>query len=587
MSYPIPNLSRVWVRGRIIDLGKAATEQTKYGVGQSVTFSPSPKVLINATTKQIISSSSFKVAVSESNGYFQILLPATNDPDVNPTNFTYAVSEPGTGRSYNITVPINTPALNSPGDPLDGQPVIELSDIQPAPGASAGLVQLVSGRGLDSIDIVSGDWVATYSDGGTQVIGEAPTGGGGVSNLSDLDDLDTTGVEVGSDYALRVLTDSPRTYEMSPVGSGVEPTYTLPVIREVVSDSAPDTDTDGFTLTTSSAVQAGDTLLLVHGNDWNFDTNMHAPGGTVGAWDLVENAAGGVNVPHLKAWRAVAATGGVKTVTVAQASIGSDSYFGTLFVFVGDVVAELGDTTRGATGPSQGAPSLAGGPGRMLLCAFQTGYDGTGDTSYTGVPSGMTSRSNRHNGTLSGGTGAMLTATQAITATGATGVKTATYSDARQWAAMSLLLTQRTDPIGDALAGAASVEDLTGSMALGSISVTTTYLLSVAMTDMRVSAFAIAAAPITASDTNYWTVQLVRFRQGVRADLAQRTTRVAAPNGGVASGTAWTMDLIAFDPDNQRLRKDDVLAAVFTPAGTPDPWVSAICTWRYEPGIVA
>lgn len=196
MTYPIPNLSRVWVRGRIIDLGKAATEQTKYGVGQSVTFNPSPKTLINAATKQVISSSSFKVAVSENNGYFQILLPATNDPDVNPTNFTYAVTEPGTGRSYNITVPIETPTLNSPGDPLHGQPVIELSDIQPAPGASAGLVQLVPGRGLTSIDIVSGDWVATFTDGGTQVIGPAPTGGG-VSTLSELTDVSTTGATVG------------------------------------------------------------------------------------------------------------------------------------------------------------------------------------------------------------------------------------------------------------------------------------------------------------------------------------------------------------------------------------------------------
>lgn len=405
------------------------------------------------------------------------------------------------------------------------------------------------------------------------------SGGGTPITEGELDRMET-GIESADD----------RLDALEPVvATLLDPTYTLPVIREVISDAAPDTDTDGFTLTTSSdpakVIRAGDTLLLVHGNDWNFDTNMHAPGGTVGAWEPAENAAGGVNVPHLKAWRAVAATDGVKTVTVAQASIGSDSYFGTLFVLEGEVVVELGDTARGATGPAQGAPSLAGGPGRMLLCAFQVGYDGGGDTSYTGVPSGMTSQSNRRTGNLSGGTGAMLTATQAISATGATGTKTATYSDARQWAAMSLLLTQRTDPIGDALAGAAAVEDLAGSMALGSISVTTTYLLSVAMTDMRVSAFAIAAAPIAASDVDYWTVQLCRFRAGVRADLAQRTTRATAPGGAVASGTAWTLDLIAFDPDNQRLRKDDVLAVVFTPTGTPGSWVSAICSWRYEPGI--
>ena len=111
-------------------------------------------------------------------GYFAIRLPATDDPDVNPTNFTYNVSEP-TGRTYNILVPKDTPLLNKPGDPLNGQPVIELSDVVPAPGPSAGLVQLARGRGLDSITVESGNWVAHYDDGATQIIGPAPTGGGG------------------------------------------------------------------------------------------------------------------------------------------------------------------------------------------------------------------------------------------------------------------------------------------------------------------------------------------------------------------------------------------------------------------------
>lgn len=178
MTYPIPNYSRVWVRGRIIDLGKAVTEQSSYGVSGSVTFTPSAKVLINAGTQQIIASSPFRVAVGATDGYFAIRLPATDDPDVNPTNFTYNVSEP-TGRTYNILVPKDTPLLNKPGDPLNGQPVIELSDVVPAPGPSAGLVQLARGRGLDSITVESGNWVAHYDDGATQIIGPAPTGGGG------------------------------------------------------------------------------------------------------------------------------------------------------------------------------------------------------------------------------------------------------------------------------------------------------------------------------------------------------------------------------------------------------------------------
>lgn len=184
MTYPIPNYSRVWVRGRIIDLGKAVTEQPKYGVTGTVTFTPSVKVLVNRETQQIIASSPFRVNVTDDNGYFQIQLPASDDPDVTPTNFTYNVQEPGTGRTYNIIAPQDTPILNKPGDPLHGQPVIELSDVVPAPGPSAGLVQLVSGRGIQSIDIIDGNWVATYTDGATSIIGPAPVGEGGGGPVS-------------------------------------------------------------------------------------------------------------------------------------------------------------------------------------------------------------------------------------------------------------------------------------------------------------------------------------------------------------------------------------------------------------------
>lgn len=204
MTYPIPNYSRIWVRGRIIDLGKAVTEQSKYGVSGSVTFTPSVKVLVNTETQQIIASSPFRVNVNDTNGYFQIQLPASDDPDVTPTNFTYNVSEPSTGRSYNILVPQNTPVLNKPGDPLHGQPVIELSDIVPAPGPSSGLVQLVSGRGIDSVDIVDGNWVATYTDDTSAIIGPAPTGGG-VSSLAELSDVDTSGAATGGAYALELV----------------------------------------------------------------------------------------------------------------------------------------------------------------------------------------------------------------------------------------------------------------------------------------------------------------------------------------------------------------------------------------------
>jgi hypothetical protein len=361
-------------------------------------------------------------------------------------------------------------------------------------------------------------------------------------------------------------------------------TYTLPVIREVISGASPDSDTDGFTLTTSSGVQADDTFILIHSNDWGTDVNMRAPGGTVGAWDLIENTTGSFSYPHIKVWESYAQTAGVKTVTVLPAALGSDDYYATLFVFVGRVTIELSDSVLGSASTSHVAPSLASdGDNRMLLCAFQTLWvSGSGDTLYTGVPSGMTSRSNQH---LANSTGAMMTATQTISSAGPTGTKTATYSTSRIYSAVSLLLTVANDPIGNALAEVPSLEELTSSVALGTISATTTYPLAIAMTDMRIPALALISSDITASDTNYWTVSIVRSRAGALVTIATKTTQITAPNGGVTSAIPWSFDLIAFDADYQRLRKDDVLLLIFTPTGTPASWVATVCSWRYEPGV--
>lgn len=174
MTFPISNYSRIWVRGRFVDLGKAAREEESYGLAGKVTFTPSPKVLLDAGTRQIISTAAFTVTTEAQDGYFQVHLPATDDPDINPTSWTYAVSEP-TGRSYNIIVPVDTPVLNSPGDPLHGQQVIDLITVVPAPPAGAGSVQLLpgaDGRGIASMTVDgSGELVVTYDDDATANLG--------------------------------------------------------------------------------------------------------------------------------------------------------------------------------------------------------------------------------------------------------------------------------------------------------------------------------------------------------------------------------------------------------------------------------
>ena len=62
------------------------------------------------------------VVVALSSGAFSVILPATNDPDIVPTTFTYTVEEsfPG-GRTYTISVPYDTVGS------------LDLADISPNP----------------------------------------------------------------------------------------------------------------------------------------------------------------------------------------------------------------------------------------------------------------------------------------------------------------------------------------------------------------------------------------------------------------------------------------------------------------------
>ena len=168
------NLSRVWVRGRLINLAKAAAGDPSPGLSdRPITFTPRAGVLVDRGTQQVLSTGTYSVFPAQADGYFQIQLPATDDPDVTPTDWTYQVVEP-TGRTYDLWVPQDTTILSAPGDRLDGQKVIDLSDsiaVEP----SGGTVQLMPGRGVDSMavrDISGTDHLfATYTDGVEQDLG--------------------------------------------------------------------------------------------------------------------------------------------------------------------------------------------------------------------------------------------------------------------------------------------------------------------------------------------------------------------------------------------------------------------------------
>lgn len=174
MTYPLTNYSRVWVRGRFIDIRKAVNQETNYGLAGTVTFVPSPEALLDADLKMILGVQRFTATPAAADGYFAVQLPATDDPQINPFGWTYEVTEP-TGRTYSIVVPYDTPTLVASGDPLNGQQVIELSNVVPNPEPNPGTAQLLvgqTGRGITSMAINgSNQLIATYTDGATQNLG--------------------------------------------------------------------------------------------------------------------------------------------------------------------------------------------------------------------------------------------------------------------------------------------------------------------------------------------------------------------------------------------------------------------------------
>lgn len=183
------NYTRVWVRGRIIDLVAAVEQRETIGLNESpITFTPSTTVLLDSATRQIISSSTPMTATPQGlDGYFEIQLPATDDPNINPVGWTYSVKEP-TGRVYDINVPWDTPGVNDVSDPLNGQKVIDLVDLVPESGPNPGVVQLLQGRGISSIELESsGHLIVTYSDGLTTDMGILP-----VASIRGAQDYDNS-----------------------------------------------------------------------------------------------------------------------------------------------------------------------------------------------------------------------------------------------------------------------------------------------------------------------------------------------------------------------------------------------------------
>lgn len=485
----------------------------------------------------------------DAEGDLTIEVKANTDPDTSPQHVWYRVDEriSGVREAYYVQVP------HDQGSTIDLSSLERLTTLPHVPATP------VSMSGVTGLVNALAEKVGPVS--GTAAVGKI----------------------------LAVDTTTPLTFELidAPTGGG-EPEVVPAVIREVLHDFERDNSVATVDFTTGSGTKAGDTIVVVHGADWNHSDLMLAPTGDISSWELEAFAGDGNNIPHLKVWSAQAPTDGPVDISINRLATNSEAYFGTVIVYQGSAAIEGAQVATG-TGTAQAAPSLTpAGPARMLLSVWQAGYNGSADQTYTGAPDGMTLRSLDAAGSLSGGTGAMLVATEELDDATPTGTRTATFGESRAWAAVSLLVGPG-DPLLAALSTVPSLEELEQSVRLGDVDFTGTLALGVAQTDQRIGSLALAMwDEIPADDSNYWTVSLVRYRAGTPATLANRLTDDNAPYGtAVEPWEAWTFDLVTWTDANRYLRKGDVLALDFTKTGTPDPWHGLTVTWRYEPGVTS
>jgi hypothetical protein len=143
-------------------------------------------------------------------------------------------------------------------------------------------------------------------------------------------------------------------------------------------------------------------------------------------------------------------------------------------------------------------------------------------------------------------------------------------------------------------AGTGGAVDLSSTVAVEELEQSVMQVAAMANTPTRVPVFVAKfplkvvacsvitmTTPIAASNTDYWTVVVRRWRTGTGGDIATKTTRVS-DGEAVALGTDWNFDTATFGA-TQTLQVGDICSMGFTPTGTPTPWTNFLVTVRYEP----
>lgn len=272
----------------------------------------------------------------------------------------------------------------------------------------------------------------------------------------------------------------------------------------------------GATLTlTSPSAGVGDLLVAIQLGDFYDVANMPDP--TSGTWTPVDIADLGVNQTHVKAWQRYVAAPGAQAVTFHK--INDEDMLAYLYLWTGvDQVTPIDDhahNTGTATSSHVAASATASVNIDALLCAW-----GTGNGSYVSVPGSMTQDSNVDGAPFC----ELMCAHETLSATGATGTRTAGFDSTKDYAALTIL-------IKGAAAVAVNIADAPVGYGSGGTSPTQVFPgADAAVADLLVAAgrgYASAAGAATSASIADTTVMPVV--EDALACLATEIAKVALP----------------------------------------------------------
>jgi hypothetical protein len=187
--------------------------------------------------------------------------------------------------------------------------------------------------------------------------------------------------------------------------------------------------------------QAGDLLLIFHGNDFYGLANMPTPtvGGTTTGVTAVTTADAGSNSAHVKAYTYQVSSSGDLTVSVTETGSGDEDKVLVVYVLSGANLDDPVDDAAGAASASaqtsQPAPSVTPDSEDALLVVHNNSGGGASTASYTPPASPYTELYDGRAGGISY-TGGV----EQLSASGATGTRTITAATSVPWAAITVAI---------------------------------------------------------------------------------------------------------------------------------------------------